>query len=181
MLRERELHIDLLENELRQKNEWLEKAKQDLVALNQEHQKLLNMFRTQKDELEARNRWAETLNGRLDEAGQQIRSLQEEMRRTGAGYEAKVGELEEENRRKTQWAMETEERLGLELETKSKELVSAVEVLHDTERQLAERTAWAQRLQGEAARLEEQLSLVKASRWIRFGRRLGLGPVLPEA
>ena len=37
------------------KDDWLEKAKRELGDLNEEHQKLLAMFRAQKDELEARN------------------------------------------------------------------------------------------------------------------------------
>src|SRR5262249_874230 len=62
VLREREHHIGLLEHELGIKDEWLEKAKQDLADLNGKHQKLLTMYRSQKDELEARNQWAEKLN-----------------------------------------------------------------------------------------------------------------------
>ena len=37
----------------RAKNEWLDKAQQDLAELDREHQKLLAMFREQKDELES--------------------------------------------------------------------------------------------------------------------------------
>jgi SAM-dependent methyltransferase len=179
VLREREQHIGLLEAELAKKNEWLEKAQRDLAALNEEHQKLLAMFRAQKDELEARNRWAESLNQRLDERGARILQLQEEVRTLAEGYEAKVSELEEENRRKTQWALETEERLGIELEARAQELVRCVEMLHETERALEERTHWARRLESEAARLSGQLAMVRASRWMRLGRRFGLGPVLP--
>ncbi len=179
VLRERERHIGLLEGELATKNQWLEKAKFDLAALNQEHQKLLAMFREQKSELEERNRWAENLNRRLEEAGAAIRRLQQELEQSTAGYEAKIAELDEENRRKTEWALETEQRLGAELEAKANELARAVEILHETETTLEERTAWARRLEAEAAQLENQLNLVRASRWIKLGRRLGVGPALP--
>jgi hypothetical protein len=43
---------------------------------------------------------------------------------------------------------------------------------------LLERTAWAQRLDQERRLLEEQLTLVRASRWIKLGRKVGLGPAL---
>lgn len=175
VLREREQHIGLLEAELAVKNQWLEKAKQDLAALNQDHQKLLEMFRTQKVQLEERTRWAEDLNRQLEE---QAREFQAEVQRLSGAYEEKIRELEEENRQKTQWAMDTEERLGTELEAKSQELVRSVEVLHETERILEERTAWARRAAAEAAHLQDQLAMAKASRWLKLGRRFGFGPPL---
>ena len=62
VLRERERHIAKLEGEL---------ATKDRVARqgsdrDREHQKLLVMFREQKEELERSNRWAEELNALLD-------------------------------------------------------------------------------------------------------------------
>jgi len=53
---------------------------------------------------------------------------------------------------------------------------TAVEALHHTEKELEERTAWALRLQDEARRLEEQVALFRASRWVKLGRTVGLGP-----
>jgi hypothetical protein len=51
--------------------------------------------------------------------------------------------------------------------------------LHRTEKELQERTAWALRSQEEANGLAQQMELVRASRWMKLGRKVGLGPVLP--
>lgn len=187
VLRERERHIELLESELRAKNEWLEKAKDELAQLNQEHQELLEKFRGLQGELENSNRWAEGLNQELAAAGTRMTELQDELareeaaaRQVAAGYEAKVAELEEVNRLKTQWALDTEERLGRELREKAEELAKCVEYLHQAEKTIEERTAWAGRLQTEAYHLGKALGACKASRWVKLGRTFGLGPELPE-
>src|ERR1019366_1291014 len=69
VLRERERHIAKLEGELATKDEWLDKAQADLAEFDREHQKLLEMFREQKEELEQSNRWAEELNAALGARG----------------------------------------------------------------------------------------------------------------
>ena len=109
VLREREQHIGLLEHELEVKNEWLEKAKQELADLNGEHQTLLEMFRQQKAELEASNQWAQRLNRELEErasahratAGGSWRPSRQRARTVVEGYEAKILDLEEDIRQKT--------------------------------------------------------------------------------
>jgi SAM-dependent methyltransferase len=179
VLREREQHIGLLSAELLQKNEWLEKAKSDLAETNRQHRELVEMFREQKKELEERNAWGERLNRDLEAAGARIRELQEESVRVSHGYEAKVAELEQENRQKTQWALDTETRLGGELEAKLKELAECVEYLHQAEELIAARTRWAEQLQLEKHRLERRVALYQASRWVMLGRKFGLGPKFP--
>ena len=176
VLRERERHIALLEDEIAAKNRWLEKAQQELAELNDQHQK-------QEAELERRSQWAEGLNAQLRETGARIAALQEEMaaeqaaaRRVIGDYEAKVAELEQENRAKTEWALETERRLGAELEEKGAELARCVEILHQVEKTLEERTAWAGKLQAETHGLRRQLGMYEASRWMKLGRKFGLGP-----
>ena len=74
------------------------------------------------------------------------------------GYEAKVAQLEVDIREKVEWA--------------EQELAQAAKVLE-------ERTAWALRLDEEKRQLEQQLAMVRASRWVRLGRQFGLGPGLP--
>jgi SAM-dependent methyltransferase len=172
VLRERERHIELLEGELRIKGEWLEQAKS-------EHAEMVERFRAQTGELERSNRWAEEVNQRLEAAGARIVELQEETAREQAAAQAAVAALEEENRAKTEWAQETERRLGAEVEAGRQELAKCVELLHEAEATVDERTKWAIGLQGEADRLEKDLSMVRGSRWVRLGRRLGLGPQLP--
>jgi ubiquinone biosynthesis O-methyltransferase len=184
VLRERELHIAKLEKELADKDQWLDQAQRDLAEFDREHKKLLDMFREQKEELERSNQWAGTLNAELVERRARVAGLQEELARDQAntrkvvtGYTAKVAALEEENREKTRWAVDTETRLTAEIRQQGKELELAVEALHRTEQDLEERTAWALRLQEEGRQLEQQLAMFRASRWVRLGRKVGLGPV----
>jgi SAM-dependent methyltransferase len=237
VLRERERHIALLEGELAKKDEWLDRAQQDLAEFDR-------LSRQQKDELERSNQWADTLNQELEERRARIVELQEEFareqesaRKVAEGYAARFREQEEERERSNQWAealnREIEERrarivelqeefareqenarqvaegyaakvaaLELDIQDKTKwaidtetnltavireqterlaravaDLGTAVEALHHTEKELEERTAWALRLQDEARRLEEQVALFRASRWVKLGRTVGLGPV----
>ena len=176
VLRERELHIRLLESELQQKNEWLEKAKNDLAALNQQHQKLLEMFREQKEELETRTEWVQALKLRLAEADEQLARVS---RRAAADWRTTTKLRWESSKKRTggrpSGPLKPRNAWAWSWKRSRRSWSSAVEVLHDTERHLAERTAWAQRLQGEAARLQDQLSLVRASRWMTVGTQAGRG------
>ena len=97
VLRERERHIAKLEGELATKDQWLDKAQLDLAEFDREHQKLLVMFREQKEELERSNRWAEELNASLLARGERIAELQEELardqenaRQVVAGFNTKI-------------------------------------------------------------------------------------------
>ncbi len=179
VLREREHHIALLERELADKHAWWEKAQQDLAEFDREHQKLLGMFRDQKEELERSNLWAAEQNRAIEESRARIVELQEEAardqeqaRRMAAEYNAKIADLEKDIEAKTQWARDRE----TEVQKQTAELVLAVEALHRTEKELDDRTAWALRLQEEARKLEEQVTLFRASRWVKLGRKVGLGP-----
>lgn len=171
VLREREHHIAMLEHEL--------------VKAQDEHRKLLEIYRAQTEDLDKANRWAEDLDAELTGRRARIVELQEELardqenaRRVIEAYNTKVAALEAENREKTQWALDTEQRLNAELNYQSNELAKAVDVLHQFEKELEDRTAWALRLDKEKRLIEDQLSLVRASRWIKLGRKLGLGPAL---
>lgn len=155
-LRERERHIELLER--------------DLAQLQAEHRDLVKSFRQQNAELEERNRWAATLNARIEALGREIQDEQARLRETAARYEAKVRELEEDVRAKTEWARQ-----------RDADLESAVEHLHAAEHTLEERTEWALRLKSENDELNRQLGLYRASRWVRAGQRLGVGPVVTHA
>ena len=185
VLRERERHIAALEKELALKDEWLNKAQADLTEFDREHQKLLTMFREQKAELEKSNRWAEELNALLAARDARIVELQEELARDQArakdvaeGYNRKIAALEQEGREKAQWAIDTEKRLSAEVTRVSAEVVKAVAEIERLEGELAERTAWAQRLDEEKGTLEQQLAMVRLSRWVKIGRKVGLGPAV---
>lgn len=178
VLRERERHIALLESELKQKTEWLEKSVK-------EHDDLVKQHRAQTAELEQRNRWAEQLNRDLQQTGERVVQLQDELaaeqkaaRESVDLYENKISEMDADLKAKTQWALDTEKRLTAELAAKCDELAKCVEVLHSTEATLEERTRWALDLQRQVEQLHVQLGSVAASRWYRMGRTLGLGPEL---
>jgi SAM-dependent methyltransferase len=184
VLRERERHIELLERELETKNQWLKHATTELAQLNEDHQSVLGQFRKQIAESEERARWIEQLSRDLEERGARIGQLQQELadqaesaREVVEAYEAKVRELDAENEAKTHWALETEARL----EQKSQELAQCVEILHQAERTIEARTAWAEKLKTEAYQLERQVILMKESRWVKLGRRFGLGPDLRDS
>ncbi|MDE3164483.1 MAG: methyltransferase domain-containing protein, partial [Acidobacteriota bacterium] len=181
VLREREHHIAALEKELALKDGWLKQAQADLAGFDGEHQKLLAMFREQKEELEKSNRWAEELNAlvgardaRILELQQELARDQENARQVVEGYNRKIAALEQENREQTQWAVDTEKRLATEIARLSGELVLAVEAIGRTEKELEERTAWALKLDQEKGELEQQLAMVRLSRWVRLGRKVGL-------
>jgi ubiquinone/menaquinone biosynthesis C-methylase UbiE len=164
MLREREQHIQLLDGQLAEKRV--------------EFTSLLELHRALKEELEASNQWASSLRTQLEAAGQRIVSLQNELDASTTGYEAKVLELEEENRVKTAWALETEARYTKELAAKCDELAECVRLLESAEQTIVERTLWAQRTEAQREKLAAVLGMAQASRWIRLGRKMGLGPNL---
>jgi SAM-dependent methyltransferase len=186
VLRERERHIALLEGELATKDGWLDKAQQDLAEFDREHKKLLGMFSALKEELDGSNQWAASLGLELEGRHARIVELQEEFareqdsaRQAAEGYAAKVREVEADVREKTQWAAD----LTAELNRQTEALTKAVEQLHRSDKELEARTAWALQLQEEARKwqeeargLEGQVALYRASRWVKLGRRVGLGP-----
>lgn len=156
----------------------LARTKQWLAETQTERDGLIELFRRQKEELEERNRWADQLNARLESAGKRIVDLQNEAEALATGYEAKVTQLEEENRVKTEWALNTEARLSEALDTKCRELFECVRLLETAEATVEERTRWAQRVEAQRQELAAQLDLMRASRWLKLGRKLGVGPVL---
>ncbi len=175
VLRERERHIALLDGELAQKNQWLEKAQQDLAEFERQQRKLLG-------DLERSNQWAEALNRELEERRARVDELQEELAREQENAQAQIQELERELALKIEWARKIDAALEKEVAEKKR----AVDMLHQTEADLADRTAWAQRLEGEVTALREemarvsgQLALYQASRWVKLGKKVGLGPESP--
>jgi SAM-dependent methyltransferase len=181
LLREREHHIGLLEGELAKKNDWLEKAKSD-------HAQLLEMYRAQMKELVERAEWAEGLNRDLGASRNRIVELQDDLAQlhrsgaeTAAAYESKITELEADLAERTRVFHANERRLEESLQSKLVELAGCVEILHQTEATLAERTTWARQLEAHVAELEDILRAASHSRWVRFGRSIGVGPNLGGA
>ncbi len=115
--------------------------------------------------LRERERHIESLNGQVAELRQDRDKLLEMFRR-------QTDELEERNR----WA----EKLNQELERAG----SAIRGLQAEAAELAEdarkKAEWALALDRQVRELEAQLNLVRASRWIKLGNRLGFGPRLGD-
>ena len=57
-------------------------------------------------------------------------------------------------------------------------LSETVAALEQTEQRTARAHRWALRLEEEKRQLEDQLDMVRASRWVKLGRKVGLGPAL---
>lgn len=165
VLRERERHIALLEQEVETKNQWLAQA-------HGEHEQLVELHRQLTEELERANQWAASLNHEIEERRDRITALQDEVAREQAnarqiaeGYAAKVNELDEELKRRAAWARDTEDRLK-----------QSEEMREGLLKEVEERGAWALRLEEEGRNLQQQLNLYRASRWVKLGRKVGLGP-----
>ena len=188
VLRERERHINLLQAELTGKNQWLSEAQNDLAEMTHQYARI-------EGELHESNRWAEDLNRELAERRTRVAELQAELageqdnaREVAAAYAAKVTELEADLCAKAKWAVDVEAALTLalqkqaaDLKQQTAELVRAVDALHHTESELRERTEWALRLDKESGELAQQLALFRASRWVKLGRKFGLGPISPAS
>lgn len=176
LLREREQHIDLLQHQLRATEETL-------AGVQDDHANLVKLHERQTAELEEHNRWAQKVEADWRAALHRIAQVQEELkteqnagRQMAEAYAAKVSQLEEENRARAQWALDTEARLSGELARKVDELAEAVRLLDLAEATVVERTAWAQDLAKRLEFLEAQMRMIRESRWIRMGRAVGVGP-----
>jgi DNA repair exonuclease SbcCD ATPase subunit len=181
LLKDRAEHIRRLQTEIATKDGWLATAQA-------EHQRLLELHRAQKAELEDSNRWAQEIERDLRACGQRVVDLQKELahehevaRRAAAVYEPKIAELEAELVARTEWAQETEQRLTAELQQQTAELARAVELLDRAEATVEERTRWALDLQRRCEELEAKVARVEASRWVKLGRAFRIGPELRKA
>jgi SAM-dependent methyltransferase len=183
VLRERERHVVKLETELKQKDAWLEELKQKHDQLHQLHQQL-------QQDMAANTAWALTLESDLKASQQRVLQLQAEAEEqqhaaavSVAGYEAKLDELDSElieRTRKAEELIRAHEELETQSRAKLDELARCVELLHESERLVEERTRWAQQLDERIHQLEETLGSAQGSRWFKLGRTLGIGPDLQK-
>jgi len=105
LLREREHHIALLVSDFKQKTEWLKEAEESRAALHHAHNDLLA-------ELHRQNEWAERLDAELKQAGGRIGELQEELRTTHAGYQARIAALDQEAVARLEWVRDLESQIA---------------------------------------------------------------------
>jgi len=165
ILKERELHIRKLDEEIT-------KHKATIIELTEERDKLLDMFARQKDELDESNRWAQQLDKELEHARELLNQLERELASRTTAYEEQIQGLENEKQKIAAWA----EKSARELTEKCAELAHAVDVLHETEKALEERTAWALSLDERVRKLEAVLARLLQSRWVKLGCALGVTP-----
>ncbi len=133
ILRERERHIELLENHV-------ELLKVEVAEARAERDAAMEQLRAVTVDLENSNRWARQLDEDLETARACIATVQDELAAAQRSAQEKIDELEAENNTKT---------------------------------------AWARRLDAEVEDLRGQIAIVAASRWVRAGRKVGLGPEIP--
>jgi SAM-dependent methyltransferase len=183
ILREREHHIGLLSGEVELKTQWMARQKAELDERNREYDELLTNVRKLNEQVEERNRWAEAVSAEVEQRALRIAALQDELAReqanfagVAAGYEAKLAELEETNRAKTEWALETERRLTQEIQERSEELAQCVALLNRAEQTVIERTLWAQSLEKDLTETNARLAALRATTLVKAGTRLKLVP-----
>jgi ubiquinone/menaquinone biosynthesis C-methylase UbiE len=190
VLRERELHVALLEQEVAQKTTWLEEANRAHAVLKDAHDALIA-------ELEQHNAWAAKLNAEIGRARGIIAGLEEELQSNNRRAAEAVGRLEEE-------LAESHRRYSDQIRRLEEEAVARLNWAHDLERQIAngkgeigrrlneltklreafdERTQWGETKAQEALRAceiinwqKEQMTKLEQTGWVRLGRKLGIIP-----
>lgn len=171
VLLEREEHIQKLEVELRKKDEWLAKEKAA-------HQQLNELHTAVDAELKKRTAWGLDLDKQLQVSWRTNEIQKQAQKEMVEGYEVELRRVEAELKEKIAWGLSTKEDLEKQLATASGDLSKAVEILHENEELVEERTKWAQSLNVEIAGLKEQLAAAGQSKWIKLGRKFGFGPHL---
>jgi len=151
VLRERERHIGLLDGELAQKDEWLEKSQRDLAEFELEHNKLLH-------DLEQSNQWADTLNEEVAERRKRVDELQRELAREQENAQARIREVEEELARQQEAAQA--QIVATERELASAQ-ANAQAQIDQFEKALAHEQANAQALAREQANAQAQIQRVE--------------------
>jgi SAM-dependent methyltransferase len=185
VLRERERHIGLLERELADKNEWLAESEG-------QREKLQEAIRALTADLERSNRWAEELNREIQERRAAVTQLQAELERSNQWALSETARLAAELEESNRWAaglngeMDAARARILELQAElAGEQASAQAmaegyraVVAELEAELRHRADWANGLQEDVRRLEWQLEAVRASSWVKLGRKIHLGPAV---
>lgn len=207
VLRERERHIAKLEREVAAKNEWLADSERQRTGLLEAHRQLTAELERANQwtrsevarleaELERANQWTRSEVARLEAELQRANQWAEERHR-------EVQRVEEELRRSNQWGLGEVARLEGELElARQAALAEAARLQGELERA----NQWAlgldveignlrarrdELLAGNAAldarigvleagidALEAQREMIRSSRWLKLGRKIGVGPEL---
>jgi SAM-dependent methyltransferase len=130
--------------------------------------------------LRTREHHIKLLQGEIEDLKAIIARMQDVVATANAERDSMMRVVDEQNRHleaQNQWARQ----LDQELKQKVADLQTAVDALDTAEHTVIERTQWAQRLDAELHSAQEKLHHVQASRWVRLGRQLGLGPKIDRA
>lgn len=167
ILNERAIHIRRLEGELQTKNEWLEQAQR-------KHADLVELHTQQTRELQSNNEWARDLDTKLKAARERIVELQDEVVADQEAALAMAQGYETQLQRVQTSLVESR----AEIQHQIDELAKCVELLDKAEATVVERTDWALGLQRNLEQAEAQLAQARASKWVRLGRMMHVGPEL---
>jgi hypothetical protein len=129
-----------------------------------------NMLGERERHIEMLEAEREQLRSEKEKLVKIVRELNTELADAHTGYGARIAELEQSEREKIAWAQRVQS-----------ELTDCAALLERAEQTVIERTEWAQRVQAELDRANQVLAMVRASRWVRLGRKAGLGPDLTQA
>lgn len=173
VLREREHHIEKLESELQQKSTWLD-------SLKTEHAALVDLYRDQSANLKAVQAWGLEMDQRVKAAEiavtDQLARHQANVTEIVSGYESQLASLQAEHASASAAAGANINRLESALTESRSELARCLDLLHESEKTVDERTLWARNLQARIEHLESTLASLQQSRWLRLGRKIGVGP-----
>ena len=89
---------------------------------------------------------------------------------------AEIERLDRERSAAIAWGQAKETELLGELDASRAEYAKCLAVFQQAEVTIEERTMWAQSLQSEIGNLTAQLASIRASKWLRLGRSIGIGP-----
>jgi SAM-dependent methyltransferase len=143
-------------NVLRERERHIALLSADVDRLRSEKQNLVEMLRKQEAELAHSNQWAQGLDNELQQARARIVELQDEL---AAAQKTALEQIEAERK------------------TAAEELQRCIDLLHQAEATILERTNWAQRLDDENRKLSATLEMVQAS---RLDDQFPVGPLPDE-
>ena len=166
------VYVPRASNLLWEREEHIRILTLDLGAAQRQHQNLMEAHHRLEEHLEQQNRWALDLDQQLEDARQRIGQLQDEFHaeqkrasQVVAAYAQRVADLEQESRDKSAWG-----------ENLNRRIDEAARIIEEANATIIERTVWAQSLDKRVEQLEAERNLIRASRWVKFGRKLGVGP-----
>ena len=147
----------------------------NLLREREEHVRLLEYELTQV------RAWLDQTTSERNELLNTHAELQQQFHSEQARAAQIIVDLNDENRRKTEWALETERRLTADLEQRAGQLAEAARLLDRAESTVVERTEWARGLDAQLQDVSAELAQIRQSRWLKLGRQLGLGPSIKGA